>query len=115
MQQKMNTNYTTDEIKETIQSDVSTNVLMRHLNSFIENDLDTLMLDYTDKSIFITQNATYTGIKNLSITAGVRNLLDTRPSFSNHNVDNVAGAGWDARVGDPRLRSFILRMNYKFK
>ena len=59
--------------------------------------------------------ATYTGIKNLSITGGVRNLLDTRPSFSNHNVDNVAGAGWDARVGDPRLRSFILRMNYKFK
>lgn len=57
---------------------------------------------------------TYTGIKNLSITAGIKNLLDTKPSFSAHNVDNVAGAGWDARVGDPRLRSFILRLNYKF-
>ncbi len=59
--------------------------------------------------------ATYTGIKNLTVTAGVKNLLDTRPSFSAHNVDNVAGAGWDARVGDPRLRSYILRLNYKFK
>jgi len=59
--------------------------------------------------------ATYTGIKNLSVTAGVKNVLDTKPSFSSHNVDNVAGAGWDARVGDPRLRSFILRVNYKFK
>jgi iron complex outermembrane recepter protein len=57
---------------------------------------------------------TYTGIKNLSITAGIKNLFDTKPSFSNHNVDNVAGAGWDGRVGDPRLRSFILRLNYKF-
>lgn len=58
--------------------------------------------------------STYTGIKNLSITAGIKNLFDTKPSFSNHNVDNVAGAGWDGRVGDPRLRSFILRLNYKF-
>jgi iron complex outermembrane recepter protein len=57
---------------------------------------------------------TYTGIKNLSITAGIKNLFDTKPSFSNHNVDNVAGAGWDGRVGDPRLRSFTLRLNYKF-
>ncbi len=57
---------------------------------------------------------TYTGIKNLSVTAGIKNLFDTKPSFSNHNVDNVAGAGWDGRVGDPRLRSFILRLNYKF-
>jgi iron complex outermembrane recepter protein len=57
---------------------------------------------------------TYTGIKNLSITAGIKNLFDTKPPFSNHNVDNVAGAGWDGRVGDPRLRSFILRLNYKF-
>jgi len=57
---------------------------------------------------------TYTGIKNLTVTAGIKNLFDTKPSFSNHNVDNVSGAGWDGRVGDPRLRSFILRLNYKF-
>ena len=56
----------------------------------------------------------YTGIKNLTLTAGIKNLFDTKPPFSGHNVDNVAGAGWDARVGDPRLRSFLLRASYKF-
>ncbi len=60
-------------------------------------------------------SATYTGIKNLSLTGGIKNLFDKEPSFSAHNVDNVAGAGWDARVGDPRMRSFFLRANYKFK
>ena len=58
--------------------------------------------------------ASYSGIKDLKITAGIKNLLDTKPSFTLHNVDNVAGAGWDARVGDPRLRSFVLTATYKF-
>jgi iron complex outermembrane recepter protein len=60
-------------------------------------------------------SATYTGVKNLTLTAGVKNLFDKEPSFSAHNIDNVAGAGWDARVGDPRMRSFFIRANYKFK
>ncbi len=67
-----------------------------------------------DSYTLFNLTGTYTGFKNLTITAGIRNLLDTKPSFSAHNVDNVAGAGWDARVGDPRLRSLILRLNYKF-
>jgi iron complex outermembrane receptor protein len=59
-------------------------------------------------------SATYTGFKDLSLTVGVKNLLDTEPPFSAHNVDSVAGAGWDARVADPRMRSFTLRASYKF-
>ena len=59
-------------------------------------------------------SVTYTGIKNLSVTAGVKNLFDSDPPFSLHNVDNIAGAGWDARVGDPRGRAYTLRLNYKF-
>ncbi len=68
----------------------------------------------TDSYTLYNLSATYTGIKNLTVTAGIKNLLDTKPPYSSHNIDNVAGAGWDARVGDPRLRSFILRVNYKF-
>ena len=56
----------------------------------------------------------YTGMKNASITVGVKNLFNKEPPFSLHNVDNVAGAGWDARVADGRMRSFTLRVNYKF-
>jgi iron complex outermembrane recepter protein len=59
-------------------------------------------------------SATYTGIKNLSITASVKNLLDTDPPFTAHNLDFAAGAGWDPRVADPRGRAFALRVNYKF-
>ena len=59
-------------------------------------------------------SGTYTGIKNLTLTAGIKNLFDTKPSFSAHNVDNVSGAGWDARVADARMRAFTVRANYKF-
>ena len=59
-------------------------------------------------------SASYSAFKNLTLSAGIKNLFDTKPPFSSHNVDNVAGAGWDGRVGDPRLRAFTLRANYKF-
>ncbi|MBV8667317.1 MAG: TonB-dependent receptor [Burkholderiaceae bacterium] len=56
----------------------------------------------------------YTGIKDMTINFTIKNLFDTVPPFSAHNVDDVAGAGWDARVGQPRLRSFMLAVKYKF-
>jgi len=59
-------------------------------------------------------SATYSGFRNLKLTAGIKNLFDTDPSFSAHNVDDVGGTGWDARVGDPRGRSFTLQATYKF-
>jgi iron complex outermembrane receptor protein len=58
--------------------------------------------------------ATYTGIKNLTVTAGIKNLFDKEPPFTAHNLDFAAGAGWDPRVADPRLRAFTLRVAYKF-
>ena len=59
-------------------------------------------------------SASYTGIKNTTLTAGITNLFDKDPPFSNHNVDNVAGAGWDGRVGDPRGRAFNVKLTHKF-
>jgi iron complex outermembrane receptor protein len=59
-------------------------------------------------------SASYTGIKNLKLTAGIKNLFDTDPPFTAHNLDFAAGAGWDPRVADPRGRSFTLSVNYKF-
>ena len=63
-----------------------------------------------------TQNlfTTWTGIKNLSVTAGIINLLDETPPFTWHNADNVVGAGWDPRVADPRGRTLQVSFNYKF-
>jgi len=60
-------------------------------------------------------SATYTGFKNTSITAGIKNLFDADPPFTAHNVDFAAGAGWDPRVADPRGRAFNILMKYSFK
>ena len=57
----------------------------------------------------------YTGIRNLSLMAGIRNLLDTDPPFTAHATDFVSGAGWDPRVADPRGRAFIVRATYTFR
>ena len=59
-------------------------------------------------------SVSWTGMKNLTVTGGIKNLLDTDPPFTAHNLDFAAGAGWDPRVADPRGRAFTLRVNYKF-
>jgi len=58
---------------------------------------------------------TYKGFKNASITMGLRNLFDKQPPFSHHDVDDVAGAGWDPRVASPLGRTFTLALKYDFK
>ena len=59
-------------------------------------------------------SGTYSGFKNTTVTLGVKNLLNTDPPFTAHNVDFAAGAGWDPRVGDPRGRAYTARVTYKF-
>jgi len=70
-----------------------------------------------DVKSYIVYNlgATYTGFKNTSITAGIKNLFNTDPPFTAHNVDFAAGAGWDTRVADPRGRAFNILLKYTFK
>jgi iron complex outermembrane receptor protein len=67
-----------------------------------------------DHYIVYNLTATYTGLPNWTITAGIKNLFNTDPPFTAHNVDFAAGAGWDPRVADPRGRSFIARAAYRF-
>lgn len=59
-------------------------------------------------------STTYTGFKNLTLTASVLNLLNTDPPFTAHNVDEVVGAGWDPRVADPRGRTLTVEAKYAF-
>ncbi len=66
---------------------------------------------YTTANLFTT----YSGIKNLTLNAGIINLFDKEPPFTWHNVDNVVGAGWDPRVADPRGRTVQVSVRYDFK
>ncbi|MEO7742088.1 MAG: TonB-dependent receptor [Usitatibacter sp.] len=56
----------------------------------------------------------YTGIRKMTLRAGIKNLLNTDPPFTAHATDFVSGAGWDPRIADPRGRAFILSATYKF-
>jgi iron complex outermembrane receptor protein len=59
-------------------------------------------------------SGTYTGLKNTTVTVGIQNLFDRDPPFTAHNVDEVVGAGWDPRVGNPRGRSLSFDVKYNF-
>ncbi len=55
---------------------------------------------------------TYTGIKGLALTAGVKNLLDTEPPFSNQGT--MFQQGYDPRYTDPVGRALYVCASYSF-
>jgi iron complex outermembrane receptor protein len=49
----------------------------------------------------------YTGVKNMTLVFGIKNLFNTDPPFSAAYDSNTgAGSSWEPRVADPRGRSF---------
>jgi iron complex outermembrane receptor protein len=60
-------------------------------------------------------STSYSGVKNLTVIGGIQNLLNTDPPFTAANVDFSPGTAWDARVANPRGRTFTLTMAYRFK
>jgi iron complex outermembrane recepter protein len=61
-------------------------------------------------------SGTYTGLKNMSLSAGIKNLLNTDPPFSAaYDADLGAGSSWEPRLTDPRGRSFWASLTYNFK
>ena len=60
-------------------------------------------------------STTYAGIKNLTLTAGIKNLFDKDPPFAiTYDSNTGAGSSWEPRVADPRGRAFTLMANYRF-
>jgi iron complex outermembrane recepter protein len=65
---------------------------------------------------YITYNAslTYRWNKDITVVAGVKNLLDKDPPFSiAYDTNTGAGSSWEPRVADPRGRAFTLSIEYK--
>ena len=57
----------------------------------------------------------YSGIKNLTLIGGIKNLLDKDPPFANsYDTNTGSGSSWEPRVADPRGRSLVLTAEYKF-
>ncbi|SFB70099.1 TonB-dependent receptor domain-containing protein [Massilia yuzhufengensis] len=67
-----------------------------------------------DYSIF-NLSVSYSGIKSLTLTAGVKNIFDEDPPFAiTYDGNTGAGSSWEPRVADPRGRAFTLMATYKF-
>ncbi len=58
-------------------------------------------------------SAGYSGFANIKLNAGVNNLFNTSPPFSNQSLNYLAG--FDATYTDPRGRAVFVRMSYAFK
>ncbi|MEP7280024.1 MAG: nuclear transport factor 2 family protein [Bacteroidota bacterium] len=50
-----------EEIGEAALNDDTKNIIMHHLGSFQDNDLEAVITDYTNESVLITQDEIYTG------------------------------------------------------
>ena len=55
----------------------------------------------------------YTGIKNVTITLGVKNLFDTNPPQTNQQ--NTFNVGYDPSYYDARARFVYLQLGYGWK
>jgi iron complex outermembrane receptor protein len=62
-------------------------------------------------SVFDT-SVTWTGIRNLTISGGILNLLDEDPPVSVQST--TFQRGYDPRFTDPRGRTYTIRVGYKF-
>jgi len=58
--------------------------------------------------------ARYTGFKDLELRAGIRNLLDKDPPYSNAGGQTSFQGGYDPTYADPRGRFFYAGLTYKF-
>ncbi len=60
-------------------------------------------------------SATYSGIKNLTLTGVVKNIFNEDPPFAiTYDSNFGSGSSWEPRVADPRGRAFVLTAQYRF-
>ncbi|ANH69824.1 TonB-dependent siderophore receptor [Mitsuaria sp. 7] len=64
---------------------------------------------YTTTDIY----GTWSPLKSLSLTAGVRNLFDRDPPFTNQ-TDLFQAGGWDSRYADATGRAYYVRATYNY-
>ena len=77
--------------------------------NFVEEQFLNKVGSYTLWDLF----GSYAPTKAITISAGVTNLFDTDPPFTNQGV--TFQKGYDPRYTDPLGRAFYARLSYKFK
>jgi iron complex outermembrane receptor protein len=90
------------------------NLINRYSRGYTDQNLDVAPEFYNTVGSVNTWDlaATWTGMKNLSVTAGLTNLFNQDPPFSNSS--NGTQVGFDYRYANPIGRAFLLRAVYTF-
>jgi len=82
-----------------------------YVAAFVPTDWNPDVDSYT----LYNASVTYSGIKNLDLSFGIKNLFNTSPPFAiTYDTNTGAGSSWDPRVADPRGRAFTFLASYKF-
>ena len=68
-----------------------------------------------DSYIIYNFSTSYTGFEDMSVTFGIKNLLDTDPPFTAHQNDFSPGAAFDPRIADPRGRAYTILFQYQIQ
>jgi len=77
-----------------------------------QTDLDGNLRTVSTMSLW-DLHAKWTGIRNLDLTLGVKNLLDTNPPATNQQ--NSFQSGFDPSYYDPRARLVYVSATYRFR
>ncbi|GGY66845.1 TonB-dependent receptor plug domain-containing protein [Pseudoduganella albidiflava] len=77
-----------------------------------QNLVDPEFVNRVSSYSLVNLSGTYTGFKDITLTAGVKNLFDKDPPFSNQGT--VFQKGYDPRYTDPIGRALYLRGSYTF-
>ena len=85
-----------------------TTLSQRYKSGYLDSDAVNKVGSY---SLF-DLSVTWTGVKNLTLTAGISNLFDTEPPLSVQTT--TFQRGFDPRFTDPIGRAFLFRAGYKF-
>jgi len=86
----------------------STTLSQRFKSGYVDQDETNRVGDYMIHDVSVT----WTGIKNLTLTAGILNLFDKDPPRSVQVT--TFQRGYDPRFADPLGRTYMLRAAYKF-
>lgn len=86
----------------------TTSLVQRFKSGYVDQDGVNQVGSYS----LVDLGVTWTGIKNLTLTAGINNLLDTDPPVTGQT--NTFQRGYDPRFTDPIGRGYMLRAAYKF-
>ena len=85
---------------------------VRYMSGYTDENADPSFINQVKSYALLDLGMSYTGIKNLTLGAVVRNVLDVKPPFTNQGA--TFQQGYDPRFTDPLGRAVTVKASYKF-